>query len=165
MCPMKAQTVRACICVCLYRECSVWPFRQRCLACMNHLVTRCHIECLYVCVYVCVRVHYLCMLLYHSPAFIAPLPPLSSTLSLSPSIQIWRSFIGVTGLVRHERVCQGGTVHCHDDIHMIIMPADQTDRKILHCRAEHSVPFLDRFTHQICSFRTYLCSSFMFFLH
>lgn len=142
----------ACICLCLYRECSMWPFRQRCLACMNHLVTRCHIEC------VCVCMHYLRMLL-------SPLPPLSSTLSLSPSIQIWKSFIGVTGLVRHEHVCQGRTVHCHDDIHMIIMPADQTDHKILHCRAEHSFPFLDRFTHQICSFRMYLCSSFMFFLH
>lgn len=146
--------------MCLYRECSMWPFRQRCLACMNHLVTRCHIECVCVCVHALFAHAGLSLSCLH----LSP-PPLSSTLSLSPSIQIWRSFIGITGLVRHERVCQGGTVHCHDDIHMIIMPADQTDCKILHCRAEHSVPFLDRFTHQICSFRMYLCSSFMFFLH
>lgn len=107
---------------------------------MNHPVTSCHIE------RVCVCMHYLRMLLYRSDAFISPLPPPSSTLSLSPSIQIWRRFIGVTGLVGHE--------HRHDDIHMIITAADQTDRGIL--GAEHCVPFLHRFTHQICFIQSVL---------
>ena len=52
-----------------------------------------------------------------------PSPSLSSTLSPSPSIQIWKSFIGMTGPVARDGRCHTGTMRCDGDIHMI-MPSD-----------------------------------------